>query len=44
MEKLNEKHFVLGSGEGNSISKVLYQIAEKANQKTGKQNKNGNLN
>ena len=37
MEKLNEKHFVLGSGEGNSISKALHQIADKANQKTGKQ-------
>ena len=37
MEKLNEKHFILGSGEGNSISKALHQIADKANQKTGKQ-------
>jgi nucleoside-diphosphate-sugar epimerase len=36
MEKLNKKHFVLGGGEGNSISEALYQIADKATQKTGK--------
>jgi len=35
MDSLNEKHVVLGSGEGNSISKALYQVAEKATQKTG---------
>ena len=37
MDALNEKHFVLGSGEGNSISKALHQIADRANEKTGNQ-------
>ena len=36
MNQLNEKYFFLGSGEGNSISKVIYQIAKKTNLKTGK--------
>lgn len=36
MDQLNNKHFVLGSGEGNSISDAVYQIVDKATQKTGK--------
>ena len=35
MDQLNEKHFVLGSGEGNSISKALHQVADRVAQKTG---------
>jgi len=36
MDQLNKKHFVLGSGEGNSISEAVCQIVDKAAQKTGK--------
>ena len=36
MASLNEKHFVLGSGQGHSISEVLPQIAKQAALKTGK--------
>jgi len=36
MASLNEKHFVLGSGQGHSISEVLHQIAKQAALKTGK--------
>ena len=36
INQLNEKYFFLGSGEGNSISKVIYQIAKKTNLRTGK--------
>tara|TARA_B100000315_G_scaffold132657_1_gene122151 strand:- start:6501 stop:7490 length:990 start_codon:yes stop_codon:yes gene_type:complete len=35
MDQLNEKHFVLGSGKGNSIAEMLNQIADQAAQKTG---------
>jgi nucleoside-diphosphate-sugar epimerase len=35
MDQLNEKHFVLGSGEGNSISKAFHQVADRVAQKTG---------
>ena len=37
MEALNEKHFVLGSGKGHSISDALNQVAEQVASKTGKQ-------
>ena len=36
MTSLNEKHFVLGSGQGHSISEVFHQIAKQAALKTGK--------
>ena len=36
MDSLNEKHFVIGSGQGHSISEVLHQIAKQAALKTGK--------
>ena len=35
MDQLNEKHFVIGSGEGNSISKALHQVADRVAQKMG---------
>jgi nucleoside-diphosphate-sugar epimerase len=36
MASVNEKHFVLGTGQGHSISEALHQIAEKSTMKTGK--------
>jgi nucleoside-diphosphate-sugar epimerase len=35
MDQLNKKHFVLGSGEGNSIAKMVGEIIEQVAQKTG---------
>ena len=35
MDHLNEKHFVLGSGEGNSILQAFHQVADRVAQKTG---------
>ena len=35
MDQLNEKHFVLGSGEGNSILQAFHQVADRVAQKTG---------
>jgi nucleoside-diphosphate-sugar epimerase len=36
MASVNKKHFVLGTGQGHSISEALHHIAEKSTIKTGK--------
>ena len=35
MDRLNKKHFVLGSGDGSSIAEMMNLIAKQAAQKTG---------